>query len=175
MINNAYSDNDSRSEYEEHYEKVIYHFQQGLPLTKRPFKGLAEELNLDEKVVIQIVKEMQEKGIIRRISAVPNHYALGYRFNLMTVWNVPDSEIENLGELAAGLDFVSHCYQRPRQLPDWPYNLFIMIHSKSEAESQTKLDYLKSLFSQDTREYCVLKSTKILKKTGLRLDKPTKN
>ena len=155
-----------------YFHKIIYLTQDGLPITQRPYEKLAEQLELDQTKVIQILKKMLEIGLIRRISAVPNHYALGYRYNLMTVWNVPDSEVEHLGFLAASLDFVSHCYQRPRQLPDWPYNLFVMIHGRSQTESENKFKHLQSLFAADTEEYCILKSTQILKKAGLRLHSP---
>ena len=61
---------------------------------------------------------MQQHGIIRYIGAVPNHYKLGYRFNKMTVWNIPDEIIDELGQKIGQLDFVSHCYHRPRQCPN---------------------------------------------------------
>ena len=81
---------------------------------------------------------MLESGVIRRIGAVPNHYALGYKANGMTVWDVADERIDELGERVGALDFVSHCYQRPRHLPDWPYNLFAMVHGQTAPKWNTR-------------------------------------
>ncbi len=108
--------------------------QAGLPLTPQPYLDVAEQLGLTADIVMKRMAAMQEKGIIRRIGAIPNHYKLGYRFNGMTVWNVPDENIDELGQKIGQLEFVSHCYHRPRHLPEWPYNLFAMVHGKSQAD-----------------------------------------
>lgn len=76
---------------------------------------------------------MQDQGVIRRIGAVPNHYRLGYKFNGMTVWNIADKYVHEMGKRIGKLDFVSHCYHRPRHLAEWPYNLLAMVQSKSES------------------------------------------
>ena len=76
------------------------------------------------------LENMLSNGIIRRIGAVPNHYRLGLRSNGMSVWNIPDRQVSELGRRVGALEFVTHCYQRPRHLPDWPYNLFCMIHGR---------------------------------------------
>jgi DNA-binding Lrp family transcriptional regulator len=112
---------------------------------------------------------MMQSGVIRRIGLVPNHYALGYRANGMSVWNVPDERIEELGRKIGELEFVSHCYQRPRHLPDWPYNLFAMVHGRSRAEVDTKVCTIARLLRPYNHGHTVLYSTRILKKTGLRL------
>jgi DNA-binding Lrp family transcriptional regulator len=69
--------------------------------------------------------------VIRRIGAVPNHYAIGYRANGMAVFDVADDQVDELGQQLGQLDCVSHCYRRPRHLPHWPYNLFAMVHGGS--------------------------------------------
>jgi len=111
---------------------------------------------------------MQDSGIIRRIGAVPNHYKLGYRFNGMTVWNVPDEVIDELGHKVGQLEFVSHCYHRPRHLPGWPYNLFAMVHGKSQEAVDEQIQQIKALLADNNLGCDVLYSTKILKKTGFR-------
>jgi len=142
--------------------------QAGLPLTAKPYHAIAEQLGLSVDQVIERMRRMQELGVIRRIGAVPNHYKLGYRFNGMTVWNVPDEKIDALGQRIGRLDFVSHCYHRPRHLPLWPYNLFAMVHGRSREEVDQQIGQIAAILGQDNLGSDVLYSTKILKKTGFR-------
>jgi DNA-binding Lrp family transcriptional regulator len=149
--------------------RIILATQAGLPLTEQPYDMLAEELGLDVDVVISRIRAMQERGIIRRIAAVPNHYALGYRANGMSVWNVPDEQVRAIGRQVGALDYVSHCYLRPRHLPLWPYNLFAMVHGKTREEVAAEVEEIAALLGEHCRGHEVLYSTRILKKTGLRI------
>ena len=142
--------------------------QAGLPLTPQPYQRIAEQLGLNAETVMTRMAAMQEQGIIRRIGAVPNHYKLGYRFNGMTVWNVPDEVIDKLGQKIGQLEFVSHCYHRPRHLPEWPYNLFAMVHGKTQEDVDQQIRQISDLLGDYNRGCEVLYSTKILKKTGFR-------
>ena len=90
----------------------------GLPLEPEPYAAVAESVGCDTPIVLSRLHRMLNIGSVRRIGAVPNHYALGYRGNGMTVWDVPDERVDELGEQVGALDFVSHCYRRPRHLPD---------------------------------------------------------
>ncbi len=148
---------------------IVLATQSGLPLTPRPYHQLAEQLNLSAEEVMARVRRMLEEGIIRRIGAVPNHYRLGYRGNGMSVWNVPDARIGEWGKKLGALDYVSHCYRRPRHLPAWPYNLFIMVHGRDRDEVHEKVKKIADLLGDDDLGHEVLFSTKILKKTGLRI------
>ena len=127
------------------------------------------------KEVISRLDKMLKSGIIRRIAAVPNHYALDFKANAMTVWDVPDECVVQLGEKLGQQVAVSHCYQRPRALPDWPYNLFAMVHGKSREEVGKKIESIKSLLGTQVRQCDVLYSQKILKKTGLRIKDTSKD
>jgi len=115
------------------------------------------------------MQRMLETGVIRRIGAVPNHYRLGYKANGMTVWNVPDERVCELGKKIGALEFVSHCYHRPRHLPEWPYNLFAMVHGHDRDEVAGQIETIARLLGDADRGHDVLYSTRILKKTGLRL------
>ncbi len=148
--------------------KIIQATQAGLPLTSHPYQTLAEQLALTATDVMQRLSAMQNSGIIRRIGAVPNHYKLGYRFNGMTVWNIPDELIDELGQKVGQLEFVSHCYHRPRRLPEWPYNLFAMVHGKSQQDVDHQIQLISELIGDNNLGCDVLYSTKILKKTGFR-------
>jgi DNA-binding Lrp family transcriptional regulator len=149
--------------------KLISATQAGLPLEPSPYKNIADSLGLTQDDVLQRLTNMLYSGVIRRIGAVPNHYRLGLTANGMTVWDVPDNKIEQLGELIGKLDFVSHCYQRPRHLPVWPYNLFAMVHGHSEDEVKNKVKKIETLLAENCSSYETLFSSAILKKTGLRL------
>ncbi|WP_246540224.1 Lrp/AsnC family transcriptional regulator [sulfur-oxidizing endosymbiont of Gigantopelta aegis] len=149
--------------------QIITATQSGLPLVKAPYDMIAQQLNIKPELLKQRMSAMLEQGKIRRIGAVPNHYKLGYQANAMSVWNVPDDMINELGQQLGALDFVSHCYERPRFLPEWPYNLFAMLHGKSKDEVAIKVMEIVSLLGEHCAGYELLYSTKFLKKTGLRL------
>ncbi len=143
--------------------------QSGLSFDPQPYARVAEVTGLSEEEVIQRFCRMIDKGIVRRIGLVPNHYKLGLAANGMTVWDVDDDQAEKLGAWVGALDFVSHCYLRPRALPDWPYNLFAMAHGKTREEVREKARRIAELLGPASRGSDILFSTRILKKTGLRL------
>jgi len=118
--------------------RIIVATQEGLPRVSRPYHAIAEQLGVSAGEVMARLQRMLDSGVIRRIGAVPNHYALGYQANGMSVWDVPEERIRELGQKIGDLDFVSHCYHRPRHLPDWPYNLFAMVHGRDRAEGWHK-------------------------------------
>lgn len=143
--------------------------QAGLPLTPRPYHAIAEQLGLTAEEVMARMQAMLESSVIRRIGVVPNHYALGYIANGMTVWDVADDKVDELGERIGQLPFVSHCYRRPRRLPHWPYNLFAMVHAKSREQAQADADQIAAVLGDACRKSDILYSSRMLKKTGLRL------
>jgi len=149
--------------------KIILASQGGLPLVSRPYHALAEQVGIPADDVMARMQRMLENGVIRRIAAVPNHYALGFKANGMTVWNVADERIDELGRSIGKLEFVSHCYHRPRHLPEWPYNLFAMVHGATREEVETKADAIGKLIGAACCASEILYSTRILKKTGFRL------
>ena len=149
--------------------RIIVATQNGLPLVVDPYAELGRRLGIAADEVMERLTRMQSDGIIRRIGAVPNHYKLGFRGNGMSVWDVPDAQVGELGRLIGALDFVSHCYHRPRHLPHWPYNLFAMVHGRDRAEVMMKVQRIADLVGDAVRSHDVLFSTRILKKTGMRL------
>ncbi|MBI3187053.1 MAG: AsnC family transcriptional regulator [Gammaproteobacteria bacterium] len=149
--------------------EIIRITQQGLPLVREPYQAIAAQLGISTQQLIERMQAMTDSGIIRRTGVVPNHYKLGYTANGMSVWNVPETLITEIGMTIGALDFVSHCYQRPRFLPEWPYNLFAMVHGRSKDEVRDKVEIIAGLLGDNNRGHSVLFSTKILKKTGLRI------
>lgn len=153
---------------DEYDRQLIALTESGLPLVPEPYQLLAQQTGLSNEEVQSRFRDMLTRGVIRRIAAVPNHYRIGYRYNGMSVWDVDDAVIDNVGNQVGHMDFVSHCYQRPRHLPLWPYNLFAMVHGKSRDEVEEKVGRIARLLGGVCRAHEILYSTEILKKTGFR-------
>lgn len=149
--------------------RLIRATQAGLPRVTRPYHELAMRLDMPVSEVMRRMTRMQKHGVIRRIGAVPNHYALGFRANGMSVWDVPDEWAREAGRQVGALDFVSHCYLRPRHPPVWRYNLFAMVHGRDRDEVDAKVARIRDLLGDRSRSEAVLFSSRILKKTGLRI------
>lgn len=149
--------------------KIIRATQEGLPLVPRPYHQIAAAVGLFPDEVMERMQRMLVTGVIRRIGAVPNHYRLGYRANAMSVWDVADEQVRELGGKVGRLPFVSHCYLRPRHLPEWPYNLFAMIHGHNREEVEELVRKITDVLGSALHGHELLYSTRILKKTGLRI------
>ncbi len=148
---------------------LIAAVQSGLPLVARPYEAVGAMLGGDGERVRTRLAAMLQEGLVRRIGAVPNHYRLGFTANGMSVWDVADDQVDALARQVAQLTGVSHCYRRTRRLPEWPYNLFAMLHGRSRDEVQRQADVVAALLGPACRAHDILYSTEILKKTGLRL------
>ncbi|WP_336358309.1 siroheme decarboxylase subunit beta [Haloarcula sp. CGMCC 1.6347] len=153
---------------------LVLAIQDGLPVTATPYADVADEIDADVDWVLETIQRFNMEGKVRRVGVIPNHYALGYSENGMTVWDVPDEVIDEVGPAIAEFDFVTHCYERPRHDGVWPYNFFAMTHGRSEAESQERIQQVRDRMADhwDVSEddWDTLFSTRILKKTGIRLD-----
>lgn len=156
---------------EELDRKLIEATQGGLPIIEAPYDSVAAEIGTTEADVIDRLGRLIERGFVRRIAAAPNHYALGMSANGMTVWDIDDQFASEKGREVGALDFVSHCYLRPRVLPEWPFNLFVMVHGQNCGEVESKRSEIAQLLGETCRRSDVLYSTRILKKTGLRLSR----
>ena len=143
--------------------------QAGLPLVPRPYDAIGNQLGVSGAAVRARLADMLREGLVRRIGAVPNHYRLGYTANGMSVWDVDDARVDELGAQVGALDIVSHCYRRPRALPVWRYNLFAMVHGRTRAQVGQQAQRIRDLLGAACCASDILYSTRILKKTGLRL------
>ncbi|CAN7541718.1 siroheme decarboxylase subunit beta [Rhizobacter sp. LjRoot28] len=149
--------------------ELIAATQTGLPLVARPYEAVGAMLGVSGGEVRERLAQMLSQGVIRRIGAVPNHYRLGYVANGMTVWDVDDALVDELGERVGAVPGVSHCYRRPRERPLWPYNLFAMVHGRSRDEVEAQAEVIRQLLGPACTASDILYSSAILKKTGLRL------
>lgn len=151
--------------------QIVAATQAGLPLVDRPFAEIGRWLRRPEAEIIARMQSLHQRGVIRRIAIAPNHYALGMKANGMSVWNVDDTRAVELGEQVGALPFVTHCYLRPRAGAVWPYNLFAMIHGPDRATVEAKRVQIANILGDACAGSDILYSTRILKKTGLRLNK----
>ena len=154
---------------DENDRAIIAATQKGLPLAPDPWSVIAEQTGLPKAEVLERLRAMSERGVIRRVGLVPNHYKLGWTANGMSVWDIPDELADELGSKVGALPFVTHCYLRPRQMPEWPYNLFAMVRGRSRSEVEGKVARIASVLAPHARAFDVLYSTRILKKAGLRI------
>ncbi|WP_336328480.1 siroheme decarboxylase subunit beta [Halovenus sp. HT40] len=150
---------------------LVVELQDGFPLTLTPYADIADAIGTPTDWVLRTVQRFLAEGRFRRVGVVPNHYALGYTENPMTVWDVPDQDVETVGRAVASLPFVTHCYERPRHEGVWPYNLFAMVHGRSPEGASERVEQVReTVFARcGPVDNDRVDSTRILKKTGIRL------
>ena len=165
---------DNSSTIEESYLQLKALVETGIPLVAKPFKQLADEVGLTEQQVIDAVNQWQQEGLIKRFGLVVKHRKLGYVANAMVVWNIPDEQVDAVANLLAAENCVTLCYRRPRVLPQWPYNLFCMIHGQCRDKVLASLDDICQRLSLNDIEKDVLFSTKAYKQNGGRYSKQVK-
>lgn len=140
--------------------------EQGLPLVVQPYLAIAQQLSISETEVIDTIAAWQEQGLIRRFGLVVRHRKLGYQSNAMVVWNIGDEDVERVANILAQESVVTLCYQRPRVMPQWPYNLFCMIHGKSRSQVLEQLADICQRHRLTNIDKTVLFSTKAYKQRG---------
>lgn len=156
-------------ELDELDKRIILLTQEGLEISDRPYLKVASELNISEEEICLRLKKMYEVGFVRKNAIATNHYKLGFVFNAMTVWNIEENELDDVGAVFRELGFISHCYERPKLLPEWNFNLFAMVHGRTEEEVAEKVEIMKRNIRGKYNEMDLIYSTRILKKTGIRL------
>jgi len=140
--------------------------QDGFELTERPYLSLGRRLGLSEEEVLARLTRLQMEGIVRRFAATIGHRALGIVANAMIVWRVPPDRVDAVGELFALSRDVTHCYERATA-PDWPYNLYTMVHSRSKQDCISIAEQLS--LSAGVSDYRIIFSEKEYKKTSARI------
>ncbi|MDZ7660876.1 AsnC family transcriptional regulator [Thiohalophilus sp.] len=147
-------------------DAMIRAIENGLPLCSRPYAQIADQLGIDEPEVLARLAALQQQGVIKRMGVVVRHRELGYRANAMLVWDVPDDRVGELGRCLSQYDFITLCYRRPRVMPDWPYNLFCMIHGKSREDVLQRIDWLIEQCHLESLPHHVLFSRRRFKQRG---------
>lgn len=149
------------------FEKaLIEKISGGLPLVQRPYATLADELGCSETAVIDGIKRIMARGDLKRFGVVVRHRKLGYRANGMVVWDIPDSRIAEAGHCIGQYSFVTLCYQRPRRLPEWHYNLFSMIHGQDRDAVIAQVECIVEQCGLHDIEHEILFSQRCFKQRG---------
>jgi DNA-binding Lrp family transcriptional regulator len=143
-----------------HYA-AIRELQKDIPITSEPFADAIERLNMDYEEYFSIANELKKVGIMRRFATILNHRKAGFTANAMSVWSVPEERAEEIGREMASFSAVSHCYLRPKY-PNWPYNLFAMVHAKSQDACDETIEEMAK--ETGLRDYAKLYSTREFKK-----------
>ncbi|MFK5954707.1 MAG: Lrp/AsnC family transcriptional regulator [Desulfobacterium sp.] len=147
-------------------KKVIASLQGNIPVCQRPFLALAEAIGISEEKYLDIVAQLNEQGIIRRFGATLKHQKSGFKANAMVAWKVDDSRAQEVGEIMASFQEVSHCYRRD-PTPTWPYSLYTMVHAVDEATCHAIAKKIAKAAGSDGDDYILLFSRKELKKTSM--------
>ncbi len=148
--------------------------EDGLPLVPRPYEAAARRVDLNGNEVIERLERLIAAGIVTRFGCVVRHRALGYAANAMAVWDVPDNIVDTLASRIVQNPRVTLCYRRPRRIPQWPYNLFCMIHAKTRAEALATIEDLNALGELALFNQAVLFSTRCFKQRGAVFSERTK-
>lgn len=151
---------------EELERRLVMALQEGLPFFIRPFQVLAQRVGCEEVEVLERIRRWCDEGIIKRFGVVVRHHELGFRANAMLVHDIPDAEVERIGNALAQAEGVTLCYRRPRVLPDWPYNLFCMIHGQAREEVEARIATLRRDVGLESCAHEILFSLTRFKQTG---------
>ncbi len=149
-------------------KRIIKILQDNFPLTKRPFLEVAKILNISEEEVINRIRKMIEKGIVRKLSASVRHRKLGYLYNAMVAWKVPKDRVESVCKIFSKFENVSHCYERETIKGKWEYNIYTVVHGKTRDDVEKTVNVMKEL--SGIKDFIILYSTKEFKKTYRKYD-----
>jgi len=146
-------------------KKVIALLQTDIPVVQRPFRQMAEKIGITEEQFLDVLNSLNQRGIIRRFGATLKHQKSGFKANAMVAWNVDESRVEQVGTAMAEFDEITHCYRRD-PAPDWPYNLYTMVHAGTESECLSLVGKIAATVGES--DYTLLFSRKELKKTSMK-------
>jgi siroheme decarboxylase len=144
---------------------LIRQLQEDIPNSLTPFIEIASRLGWDQSQVISKTRRLLTLGIMRRFGAILYHRKAGFKANAMGVWVIPGERVAEVGLKIAGFEEVSHCYERGT-IPDWPYNLFTMVHGRSNEECERIMANISQAVG--VGNYSILYSHTELKKTSMK-------
>jgi DNA-binding Lrp family transcriptional regulator len=145
-------------------KKIVASIQEDMPVTARPYAAIAEKLGITETELIDHLKDLSRRGVIRRFGATLRHQRAGFSANAMVAWKVDENRIREVGRKMASFQQVSHCYRR-NPTENWPYNLYTMVHANSEQDCRETA--LKMSIAASVEDYALLFSREELKKTSM--------
>jgi len=149
-------------------QTVVEQLTEGLPLVSEPYREIADNIGSSCLEVRICVQRLQDQGVLNRFGVIVNHRALGYRANAMVVWDVPDDLLHQVAPALAKQDCVTLCYRRPRRAPDWPYNLFTMIHGRNQHAVEQQVAEIADKLTLTNLPHDILFSPQCFKQRGPR-------
>jgi DNA-binding Lrp family transcriptional regulator len=145
-------------------KKIMAAIQGDIPISERPYGTIAQNLGITEKVLLETLQDLCDRGVIRRFGATLRHQKSGFSANAMVAWQVDKERIDAVGEIMAAFKEVSHCYRR-RPAENWPYNLYTMIHARDRASCR---DVARRISEKtEVQDFTLLFSRKEFKKTSM--------
>jgi DNA-binding Lrp family transcriptional regulator len=151
------------------HHKVIALSQKDIPIISEPFKDIVKELDMSYDEFFGILNELKEAGVMRRFAGILNHRKAGFNANAMVVWDIDENKADEVGKIASQFSAVSHCYLRPKY-PNWPYNLFTMVHGKTTQETNNIIKEMAQEIEHFARR--ALYSTREFKKVRIKYFSP---
>lgn len=146
-------------------KQIIRAMQDEFPLVKEPYKEISARLNITEDELLKRLQAYKADGRIRKMGAVLRHVEAGFRANALCAWVVPPQQLDETAKRFAAMPMVSHCYDR-NTMPDWPYNMYTMIHACTRSECEQTAKQLAK--ENNLTQYVMLYSVKEWKKTSMR-------
>jgi len=146
-------------------KKIINRLSGDLPTDMTPFAALAGEIGVDESDLLATIEDYEKTGVLRRFAAVLAHRDVGFVANALAVWHVPEDSVVETGEIMAGFEDVSHCYER-LSYPQWPYNIYTMIHGRDRQQCLEIVERIAE--ATGIRDYTVLFTVREFKKRSMR-------
>ena len=146
--------------------RLIEAMSGGLPLVPRPYREIGKRAGMDEDEVIAALGRLVAEGLIKRLGVIVRHRELGYVANAMVAWDIADEAVDDIGRRFGAFDFVTLCYRRPRRPPDWPYNLFCMVHGRKRPRVLARIDAMARACGVADAPRAVLFSVRRFKQCG---------
>ncbi|WP_300455278.1 Lrp/AsnC family transcriptional regulator [Desulfobacula sp.] len=145
-------------------KKIIALLQTDIPVVKRPFLEMAQQIGISEDQFLSVLKTLNDRGMIRRFGATLKHQKSGFKANAMVAWRVDEEKVEKTGNIMATFQEITHCYRR-NPAPGWKYNLYTMVHAADEDECHALVKRISRAVGED--DYELLFSREELKKTSM--------
>lgn len=151
-------------------QRLLAGLADGLALASEPYEELARVAGLEQGEALERIARLVSTGIVTRLGLIVRHRALGFKANAMAVWDVADEAVDAVGHELAAQSFVTLCYRRPRRMPDWPYNLFCMVHGRERDAVRQQVEQLTRRIGAAQRGHAVLFSRRCFRQHGARLN-----
>ena len=108
--------------------RLLDEAQRGFPVCSRPYAELGRLVGCSEEEAYDIIQNLRQRGIIRRIGGIFDSGMLGYTSELVAM-KVPRHRLDEVAQLVNEYEGVTHNYER-----DGEYNLWFTITAKARSE-----------------------------------------